>query len=347
MQVNYIFGYSLLQDISFAKRIPNFRKCYLDADELDIIFRYKKTNIVKTLELKTMFKRIGLFLLTNIAVIVMVSIILNLLGVGGYYTPEGIDHTALLIFCGVWGMVGAFISLRMSKFMAKKFMGVQIVDGQGQYAALVNTVHQLAKQANLPKMPEVGVYNSPEVNAFATGPSKKNSLVAVSTGLLQGMRQDEIEGVLAHEISHIENGDMVTMTLIQGVVNAFVMFFARIAAFAVSNFLSDDEEGQGLGFFAHIMVIMVFELIFGLLGSIVVAFFSRFREFKADAGAARLAGREKMIAALERLKQQTVIDKRGEGLATLKISNRKTGLANLIATHPSLDDRIKALQRMR
>ncbi|MEX1099955.1 MAG: protease HtpX, partial [Bacteriovoracaceae bacterium] len=274
-----------------------------------------------------------------------VSIILNLLGIGGYYTAEGIDHTALLIFCGVWGMVGAFISLKMSKFMAKKFMGVKIVDGQGEFAGLVNTVHQLAKQANLPKMPEVGVYNSPEVNAFATGPSKKNSLVAVSTGLLQGMRQDEIEGVLAHEISHIENGDMVTMTLIQGVVNAFVMFFARIAAFAVSNFLSgDEEEGQGLGFFAHIMVIMVFEIIFGLLGSIVVAFFSRYREYKADSGAARLAGREKMIAALERLKSQTLVDKRGESLATLKISNRRTGLAALISTHPSLDDRIKALQ---
>ncbi|MBI99730.1 MAG: protease HtpX [Halobacteriovoraceae bacterium] len=294
-----------------------------------------------------MFKRIGLFLLTNIAVIVMVSIVLNLLGVGGYYTPQGIDHTALLIFCGVWGMVGAFISLGMSKFMAKQFMGVQIVDNSPQYASLVNTVHQLAKQANLPKMPEVGIYNSPEVNAFATGPSKRNSLVAVSTGLLNGMSQDEVEGVLAHEVSHIANGDMVTMTLIQGVVNAFVMFFARIAAFAVSNFMrGDDEEGEGLGWFAHMAVIFVFEIIFGLLGSIVVAFFSRYREYRADSGAARLAGREKMIAALQRLKNQTYMDKRGESLATLKISNRKGGLAALISTHPSLDDRIKALQRV-
>ncbi|MCO4754843.1 MAG: protease HtpX [Bacteriovoracaceae bacterium] len=295
-----------------------------------------------------MFKRIGLFLLTNIAVIVMVSIVLNLLGVGGYYTPQGIDHTALLIFCGVWGMVGAFISLGMSKFMAKRFMGVQIVDNSPQYASLVNTVHQLAKQANLPKMPEVGIYNSPEVNAFATGPSKKNSLVAVSTGLLQGMSEDEVEGVLAHEVSHIANGDMVTMTLIQGVVNAFVMFFARIAAFAVSNFLrGDDEEGEGLGWLAHMFVVIAFEIVFGLLGSVVVAFFSRYREYRADSGAARLAGREKMIAALERLKSQTAIDKRGESLATLKISNRKSGLAALISTHPSLDDRIKALQAMR
>ena len=196
-------------------------------------------------------------------------------------------------------------------------------------------------------MPEVGIYNSPEVNAFATGPSKRNSLVAVSTGLLNGMSQDEVEGVLAHEVSHIANGDMVTMTLIQGVVNAFVMFFARIAAFAVSNFMrGDDEEGEGLGWFAHMAVIFVFEIIFGLLGSIVVAFFSRYREYRADSGAARLAGREKMIAALQRLKNQTYMDKRGESLATLKISNRKGGLAALISTHPSLDDRIKALQRV-
>lgn len=295
-----------------------------------------------------MFKRIGLFLLTNLAVIVMVSIVLNLLGVGQYRTVGGLDLKALLAFCAVWGFVGSFISLRMSKFMAKRFMGVQIVDKDPQYAALVNTVHQLAKQANLPKMPEVGVYHSPEVNAFATGPSKKNSLVAVSTGLLQGMRQDEVEGVLAHEVSHIANGDMVTMTLIQGVINTFVMFFARIAAFAVENFLrGDDEEGQGMGGIAYMLTVFVFEIIFGLLGSVVVALFSRHREYRADAGAAKLAGREKMIAALERLKSQTFQDKRGQALEAFKISGKRGGLAALLSTHPALDDRIKALQYVR
>lgn len=295
-----------------------------------------------------MFKRIGLFLLTNLAVIVMVSVILNLLGIGQYRTVGGLDMKALLAFCAVWGFVGSFISLAMSKFMAKRFMGVKIIDGQGQYAALVNKVHQLAKQANLPKMPEVGIYNSPEVNAFATGPSKKNSLVAVSTGLLNGMSDEEVEGVLAHEISHIANGDMVTMALLQGVINAFVMFFARIAAFAVENLLrGDDEEGSGLGGLAYMFTVFAFEIVFGLIGSFVVAFFSRHREFRADAGAARLAGKQKMIAALERLKNQTYFDKRGEAMASFKINNKKGGFAAMLSTHPSLDDRIKALQMSR
>lgn len=295
-----------------------------------------------------MFKRIGLFLLTNLAVIVTVSIVLNLLGIGQYRTVGGLDMKALLAFCAVWGFVGSFISLGMSKFMAKRFMGVQIVEANGQYSGLVNLVHRLAKQANLPKMPEVGVYNSPEVNAFATGPSKKNSLVAVSTGLLQSMESDEVEGVLAHEVSHIANGDMVTMTLLQGVINTFVMFFARIAAFAVENLLrGDDEEGQGLGGIAYMFTVFAFEIVFGILGSVVVAFFSRHREFRADAGAARLAGREKMIAALQRLQNQSYFDKRGEALSTFKINNKRGGFAALFSSHPSLDDRIKALQYAR
>ena len=295
-----------------------------------------------------MFKRIGLFLLTNLAVILMVSIVLNLLGVGQYRTVGGLDTKALLIFCAVWGFIGSFVSLAMSKFMAKRFMGVQIVDGNPQYAGLVNRIHQLSKQANLPKMPEVGVYNSPEVNAFATGPSKKNSLVAVSTGLLQSMNDEEVEGVLAHEVSHIANGDMVTMTLLQGVINTFVMFFARIAAFAVENFLrGDDEEGPGLGGLAYMLTVFVFEIIFGLIGSVIVALFSRHREYRADAGAAKLAGREKMIAALQRLQSQTYFDKRGQTLEAFKISGKRGGLAALLSTHPSLDDRIKALQYMK
>lgn len=295
-----------------------------------------------------MFKRIGLFLITNLAIILMVSIVLNLLGVGHYRTIGGMDYQSLLIFCAVWGFIGSFVSLAMSKFMAKRFMGVQIVDGNPQFAGLVNRIHQLAKQANLPKMPEVGVYNSPEVNAFATGPSKKNSLVAVSSGLLNGMTDDEIEGVLAHEISHIANGDMVTMTLLQGVINTFVMFFARIAAFAVENFLrGDDDEGGGLGHLAYMFTVFAFEIVFGILGSIVVALFSRHREFRADAGAARLAGREKMIAALERLKNQNFFDKRGETLQAFKINTKRGGLMALMASHPPLDARIKALKQAR
>lgn len=292
-----------------------------------------------------MFKRIGLFLITNLAILVTVSIIMNIFGIGQYRTIGGMDYQALLAFCAVWGFVGSFISLGMSKFMAKRFMGVQVVDGNSQYASLVNRIHQLAKQANLPKMPEVGVYNSPEMNAFATGPSKSNSLVAVSTGLLQGMREEEVEGVLAHEISHIANGDMVTMTLLQGVINTFVMFFARIAAFAVENFLrGDDEEGEGLGGLAYMFTVFAFEIVFGILGSVVVALFSRHREYRADAGAAKLAGKEKMIAALERLRNQSFIDKRGQALEAFKITGRKGGLAALLSTHPPLEDRIKALQ---
>src|SRR5688572_5686948 len=182
-----------------------------------------------------MGKRIFLFLLTNLAIVLTLSVVLSLLGVGNYITPYGLDLEALAIFSLVWGMGGAFISLQISRFIAKRATGVRLVDGQTGTAELdwlYATVTRLTQQANLP-MPEVGVYDSPEVNAFATGPSKSRSLVAVSSGLLRSMRQDEVEGVLAHEISHISNGDMVTMTLLQGVINAFVMFFARIIAFAL------------------------------------------------------------------------------------------------------------------
>ena len=174
-----------------------------------------------------MFKRFSLFILTNILVLVSVSLILSLFGVQNYLTPYGIDYTTLMVFCLVWGFVGSGISLLMSKFMAKMMMNVQFINGQQhQYSDLVRKVHLLAKQAGIEKMPEVGIYHSPEVNAFATGPSKNNALVAVSTGLLQRMTDDEIEGVLAHEVAHVANGDMVTMALVQGVVNAFVMFLS-------------------------------------------------------------------------------------------------------------------------
>lgn len=297
-----------------------------------------------------MFKRLSLFLITNMAVILAVSLIINLLGVEPYLTANGINYQSLLIMCGVWGMVGSFISLAISKWSAKRMMGVQIINPQmgGEHAAFINTVHRLAKAADLPKMPEVGIYNSPEVNAFATGPSKSNSLVAVSTGLLNNMREDELEGVLAHEVAHIANGDMVTMTLIQGVVNAFVMFFAHIAVMAIDNLMSgDDNEGEGLGFFTRYMLINLFTMVFGLLAMPVIGFFSRYREYKADSGGAHLAGRDKMINALKRLQQQHeqgVFEKADSNINAMKISSKSNGLMALMSTHPPLSDRIKALE---
>lgn len=296
-----------------------------------------------------MFRRFFFFALVNIAVLVTVSIVLSLLGVNGYLTSQGLDYTSLMIFCAVWGMAGSFISLAISKWMAKKMMGVQIVDANSRFSGLVNTVHRLAKAANLPKMPEVGIYDSPEVNAFATGPSKSNSLVAVSSGLLNSMSEDELEGVLAHEIAHIANGDMVTMALVQGVINAFVMFFARIAAYAVQSALRSDDrdEGQGIGGLAYMLTTFVFEIIFGIIGSVVVAYFSRFREYRADSGGANLAGRGKMIAALKRLQAQYeggAFEEGTENMNAMKISSRPSGFRALFSTHPPLGDRIKALE---
>ncbi len=294
-------------------------------------------------------KRIFLFVMTNILVMVTVNLILGLLGGHRWFDAYGINYQALMIFCLVWGFVGSGISLMMSKFMAKTMMGVQIVDERGPYADLVRKVHLYAKQAGLSKMPEVGIYESPELNAFATGPSKNNSLVAVSTGLLRQMNSDEVEGVLAHEVAHIANGDMVTMALVQGVVNAFVMFFARIAAFALSQAMAgnrDSEDRRGTNpMITHLMV-MVFEIAFSFLAMFIVAYFSRVREFRADKGGANYAGRQKMIAALRKLKSRfDVVDPNTpDNMAAFKISSKK-GLMNFLSTHPSLDDRIAALER--
>lgn len=294
-----------------------------------------------------MFKRIFLFVLTNILVMVSVSIVLSILGVNHYLTASGIDYNALMVFCLVWGFVGSGISLLMSKFMAKKMMGVEIIDERGQYGELVRKVHTLARQAGLSKMPEVGIYRSPEVNAFATGPSKNNSLVAVSSGLLNQMDADEVEGVLAHEVAHIANGDMVTMALIQGVVNAFVMFFARVAAFALSQAMQgdrDDDRPVQSGFMYHIIV-MVCEIIFSFLGMFVVAYFSRVREFRADKGGAQYAGKQKMVSALKRLQQKfEMVDDSQENFNAMKISSKK-GLMSFLSTHPSLEDRIARLEQ--
>jgi heat shock protein HtpX len=291
-----------------------------------------------------MGKRILLFLVTNLAIMVTLSIVLNLLGVTGYIRPGGgINQSALIVFCLVWGMGGAFISLLMSRVIAKMSLGVKLVNGQTGHAELdwlYVTIARLAQQANLP-MPEVGYYESPEVNAFATGPSKRKSLVAVSSGLLSNMRHDEVEGVLAHELSHIQNGDMVTMTLIQGIVNAFVMYLARLVGSIVRN-AADERYAYILSF----VVTIVLDILLGILGMMVVAWFSRAREFRADAGAAALAGREKMIGALRRLQSTTkLIDVSQPELATLKINNSRAML--LFATHPPLEARIAALERAR
>ncbi|MBI3566109.1 MAG: protease HtpX [Elusimicrobia bacterium] len=287
-------------------------------------------------------KRIFLFSLVNLLVVVTISITLNLLGVRPYLSARGIDYGALLTFCLVWGMGGAFISLALSRVMAKWAMGVQVIDPRGATGAaadLVRTVHQLAERAGLPAMPEVGVYESPELNAFATGPTKARALVAVSTGLLASMDRAELEGVLGHEMTHVANGDMVTMTLIQGVVNAFVMFLARVIAFVWTR-SSDREDNRGMQY----LITIVFEIVFSLLGSMVVAAFSRWREYRADAGGARLAGREKMIAALQELQRRYEPFDQKPAYATLKIAGKSGGLVALFASHPPLEKRIERLR---
>lgn len=295
-----------------------------------------------------MFKRIGLFLLTNILMVATIGIVLNLLGVNGYLTAQGINYQSLLIICLVWGMGGSFISLMLSKFMVKMTMGVQIQNENGPYGDLVRKVHVIARRAGITKMPEVGVYDSPEVNAFATGPSANRSLIAVSTGLLREMNEDEVEGVLAHEVAHAANGDMVTLALVQGVVNAFVMFISRIAAFAISNALrSNDDEDRGPSPMINYMIIMVLDIVLGLLAMPIVMWFSRFREYRADSGGASYVGKDKMIRALESLKgYQDRILSGADNMATMKISG-KVNFAEMFSTHPTLDKRIQALRTSR
>ncbi len=295
-----------------------------------------------------MAKRVSLFLAVNILILITISITMSLLGVQPYLRGYGIDYRSLMVFCLIWGMGGAFISLAMSRGIAKWTMGVKVVpENTADPAArdLVNTVHTLARAAGLPKMPEVGIYNSQEVNAFATGPSKSRALVAVSTGLLQRMDRSEMEGVLGHEISHVANGDMVTMTLVQGVINAFVLFFARVIAFAIVQAMRGrDDRGGGWGL--QFIITIVLQIVLSILGAMVVAAFSRWREFRADAGSARLAGRQNMISALEALRRTTqLVDTRQQAVATLKISGTmRRGLARLFATHPPLEERIARLR---
>lgn len=291
-----------------------------------------------------MVKRFFLFIAVNFLILITLSITMQVLGVRPYLSARGLDYQALMMFCLVWGMGGAFISLGLSRVMAKWLMRVKVIDprtGEPELARLVQTVHRLAQAANLPKMPEVGYYPSPEINAFATGPTKSRALVAVSAGLLEALDWEQLEGVLGHEIAHIANGDMVSMTLLQGIINAFVMFLARVISFFIAS-RGRDDEGAAPSFF----VTMALEIALSALGMIVVAAFSRRREFRADAGSAGLAGRERMIAALEALKKNLpYADLAGaQTVATLKISGKSGGFMALFATHPPLDERIARLK---
>ncbi len=295
-----------------------------------------------------MFLRIILFFITNLFILVTISIVLSVLGIQPYITSAGLNYWNLMAFCFVYGMIGALFSLAISRISAKWLMGVKVIEpnAAGDLGWLVQSVYNISRSAGLSTMPQVGVYQSPDVNAFATGPTKKRSLVAVSTGLLQSMRRDEIEGVLAHEVAHIQNGDMVTMTLIQGVVNAFIMFFARIIAYAVSQSVKENMQ-----YLVRMVVTVVLEIAFGVLSMFVTGWFSRQREFRADAGSAKLVGREKMIAALQALKRMHGTGPREtevhESMAALQIFG-KTSNGNpwlSISTHPALDIRIAALQK--
>ncbi len=298
-----------------------------------------------------MAKRIFLFLVLNFLVVLMISIIMNIFNIQPYIQAYGLDYKSLLTFCFIWGMGGAFISLALSRVMAKWMMGVKVIDPHTKdpdERHLLETVHRLARKADLSTMPEVGIYRSNEVNAFATGPTRSRALVAVSTGLLSRMKQSEMEGVIGHEITHISNGDMVTMTLLQGVVNAFVMFLARVLAYVISGLGRNRQNSGGLSM-SYILLVYLFEVIFMILGSIVVAAYSRYREYRADAGGARLAGKEAMISSLQTLRvlQEIKDPHENPAMAAFKISHpMKKGLLSLFASHPPLEARIERLQLM-
>ena len=284
--------------------------------------------------------RILLFMATNIGVLIVLNISMRLLGIEPYLQQNGLNYQSLLIFAAGFGMIGSFISLAMSKWTAKRFTGAKVIEqpANSEEQWLLDTVHAQARQAGI-GVPEVAIYNAPEMNAFATGMNKNNALVAVSTGLMQSMTRDEVEAVLGHEVSHVANGDMVTLALIQGVVNTFVIFFSRVIGQLVDRVIFKNERGHGPGFW---ITTIVAEVILGILASIVVKFFSRLREFRADEGGARLAGKQKMISALERLNQKPSAGLPDQ-LAAFGISGGK-GLSKLFMTHPPLEERIEALR---
>ena len=290
-------------------------------------------------------KRILLFLATNLAVVVLLGIVLRLIGFEGILDAQGVDLNlgALLIFAALVGFIGSFVSLALSKWSAKRMMGVRVITQPANSTEhwLVNTVRQQAQVAGI-GMPEVGIFDSPEPNAFATGARRDAALVAVSTGLLNSMSQQEAQAVLAHEVSHVAHGDMVTLTLIQGVVNTFVIFLSRVVGHTVDRVIFKNEEGHGPAFW---ITTIVADIVFGLFASMIVMYFSRQREFRADAGGATLAGRQAMIGALERLQQRhsgALPDK----MAAFGIAGgpKPGGLKRLFMSHPPLDERIAALR---
>jgi len=289
-------------------------------------------------------KRIFYFLVTNLAIVLVLSITMRLLGVEPFLNANGLNLNSLLIFAAVMGFGGAFISLAISKWSAKQMSGAVTIENPKtpDEIWLMNIVKKQSQAVGI-QMPEVAIFNSPVVNAFATGMSRNSSLVAVSSGLLEMMTKDEAEAVIGHEISHIANGDMVTLTLIQGVVNTFVLFFSRVIGYTVDKVVFKTRQGTGPAFF---ITMIISELLLGVLASIVVMWFSRQREYRADIGGGQLAGNQKMIAALQRLKSQYESSALPKSIAALGISGEQgMGLKELFSTHPSLDDRIARLQQ--
>jgi heat shock protein HtpX len=289
-------------------------------------------------------KRIFYFLVTNLAIVLVLSITMRLLGVEPFLNANGLNLNSLLIFAAVMGFGGAFISLAISKWSAKQMSGAVTIENPKtpDEIWLMNIVKKQSQAVGI-QMPEVAIFNSPAVNAFATGMSRNSSLVAVSSGLLEMMTKDEAEAVIGHEISHIANGDMVTLTLIQGVVNTFVLFFSRVIGYTVDKVVFKTRQGTGPAFF---ITMIISELLLGVLASIVVMWFSRQREYRADFGGGQLAGKQKMIAALQRLKTQYEASALPKSIAALGISGEQgIGLKELFSTHPSLDDRIARLQQ--
>ena len=289
-------------------------------------------------------KRIFYFLVTNLAIVLVLSITMRLLGVEPFLNANGLNLNSLLIFATVMGFGGAFISLAISKWSAKQMSGAVTIENPKtpDEIWLMNIVKKQSQAVDI-QMPEVAIFNSPVVNAFATGMSRNSSLVAVSSGLLEMMTKDEAEAVIGHEISHIANGDMVTLTLIQGVVNTFVLFFSRVIGYTVDKVIFKTRQGTGPAFF---ITMIISELLLGVLASIVVMWFSRQREYRADFGGGQLAGKQKMIAALQRLKTQYETSALPKSIAALGISGEQgIGLKELFSTHPSLDDRIARLQQ--
>ncbi len=289
-------------------------------------------------------KRIFYFLVTNLAIVLVLSVTMRLLGVEPFLNANGLNLNSLLIFAAVMGFGGAFISLAISKWSAKRMSGAVTIENPKTLDEiwLVNIVKKQSQAVGI-QMPEVAIFNSPVVNAFATGMSRNSSLVAVSSGLLEMMTKDEAEAVIGHEISHIANGDMVTLTLIQGVVNTFVLFFSRVIGYTVDKVVFKTRQGTGPAFF---ITMIISELLLGVLASIVVMWFSRQREYRADIGGGQLAGNQKMIAALQRLKSQYESSALPKSIAAFGISGEQgMGLKELFSTHPSLDDRIARLQQ--